>query len=80
MKDNSVWKNIEKYGGLIKSMPITALTFLLASISISALPPSNGFLSEWMIFQSMMGSFNFTDTSLKLAIPFAIFSLALLEV
>ena len=70
-------KNIEKYGGLIKSMPITALTFLLASISISALPPSNGFLSEWMIFQSMMGSFNFADTSLKLAIPFAIFSLAL---
>jgi len=70
-------KNIEKYGGLIKSMPITALTFLLASISISALPPTNGFLSEWMIFQSMLGSSHLGDMSLKLAIPFAIFALAM---
>jgi len=70
-------KNMEKYGGLIKSMPITAVTFLIAAISISALPPSNGFLSEWMIFQSMLGSSNIADTSLKLAIPFAIFSLAI---
>jgi len=70
-------KNIEKYGGLIKSMPITAITFLLASISISALPPSNGFLSEWMIFQSMLGSSHIDNMSLKLAIPFAIFSLAM---
>ena len=70
-------KNIEKYGGLIKSMPITAITFLLASISISALPPTNGFLSEWMIFQSLLGSSQITNMSLKLAIPFAIFALAL---
>ena len=70
-------KNMEKYGGLIKAMPITALTFLLASISISALPPSNGFLSEWMIFQSMLGSSHIDNTSLKLAIPFAIFALAM---
>jgi len=70
-------KNIEKYGGLIKSMPITAISFLLASISISALPPSNGFLSEWMIFQSMLGSYEISNISLKLAIPFAIFALAI---
>ena len=70
-------KNIEKYGSLIKTMPVTAWTFLLASISISALPPTNGFLSEWMIFQSMLGSSAIVDTSLKLAIPFAIFSLAI---
>ena len=70
-------KNIEKYGGLIKSMPITAITFLLASISISALPPTNGFLSEWMIFQSLLGSSQIDNMSLKLAIPFAIFALAL---
>ena len=70
-------KNIEKYGGLIKTMPVTALTFLLASISISALPPTNGFLSEWMVFQSLLGSFHIGAISLKLAIPFAIFALAL---
>ncbi len=70
-------KNIEKYGGLIKAMPVTAWTFLLASVAISALPPSNGFLSEWMIFQSMLGSSHLDNTSLKLAIPFAIFALAM---
>jgi len=50
---------------------------LLASISISALPPSNGFISEWMTFQALLGSQNIADMSLKLAIPFAVFSLAL---
>ena len=70
-------KNMEKYGGLIKTMPVTALTFLIAAISISALPPSNGFLSEWMIFQSMLSSSHIDNISLKLAIPFAIFALAM---
>ncbi len=70
-------KNMEKYGGLIKAMPITAFTFLLASISISALPPTNGFLSEWMIFQSLLGSASIDNISLKLAIPFSVFALAL---
>ncbi|WP_331775282.1 proton-conducting transporter transmembrane domain-containing protein [Sulfurospirillum sp. 1612] len=69
--------NIEHYGGLIKSMPITAFTFLLASISISALPPTNGFLSEWMIFQSLLGSSTISDISLRLAIPFSVFALSL---
>ena len=70
-------KNIEKYGGLIKTMPITAFSFLLASVSISALPPTNGFISEWMTFQAMLGSSHISDISLKLAIPFSIFALAL---
>ncbi len=70
-------KNMEKYGSLIKKMPLTAFTFLLAAISISALPPSNGFLSEWMIFQSMLSSSHIDVMALKLAIPFAIFSLAM---
>lgn len=70
-------KNIEKYGGLIKSMPITAASFLFAAISISALPPTNGFLSEWMIFQSLLGSSTIGDIALKISIPFAVFALAL---
>ncbi|WP_457743302.1 proton-conducting transporter transmembrane domain-containing protein [Sulfurimonas sp.] len=71
-------KEIEKFGGLIKSMPVTAFTFLFAAMSITALPPTNGFLSEWMVFQSMLSSSNITDDmTLKLAIPFAMFSLAM---
>jgi hydrogenase-4 component B len=45
-------KNIESMGGLIKTMPITAVLFLIGAVSISALPPFNGFISEFMIFQS----------------------------
>ena len=71
-------KEIEKFGGLIKSMPVTAFTFLFAAMSITALPPTNGFLSEWMIFQSMLSSSHIAnDMILKLAIPFAMFSLAM---
>jgi len=71
-------KDLEKYGGLIKSMPLTAFLFLFGSISITALPPSNGFLSEWMIFQSLLSSSSISDAmTLKLALPFALFALAM---
>ncbi len=45
-------RNMEKLGGLIKKMPQTALCFLLGAMAISALPPLNGFVSEWLIFQA----------------------------
>jgi len=71
-------KNLENYGSLIKSMPLTAFTFLFAAMSITALPPTNGFLSEWMIFQSLLSSSTITNAmTLKLAIPFALFALAM---
>lgn len=46
-------RNMEEYGGLIKYMPQTALFFLVGSMAISALPPFNGFFSEWLTFQSL---------------------------
>lgn len=46
-------RNIEKYGGLIKVMPQTALFFLVGSMAISALPPLNGFFGEWLTFQAL---------------------------
>lgn len=48
-------RNMEKYGGLIKYMPQTALFFLIGSMAITALPPFNGFFSEWMTFQALFG-------------------------
>lgn len=44
-------RNMEEYGGLIRYMPQTAIFFLVGSMAISALPPFNGFFSEWMTFQ-----------------------------
>lgn len=49
-------RNIEEMGGLIKVMPITATLFLVGAISIAALPPFNGFMSELMIFQAFFAS------------------------
>lgn len=46
-------RNMEEYGGLIRFMPYTALVFLAGSIAISALPPFNGFFSEWLTYQSL---------------------------
>jgi hydrogenase-4 component B len=61
-------KNIEEMGGLIKKMPWTALFFLIGSISISALPPFNGFVSEWLTFQAQLQSINLSDNITKIAI------------
>ncbi|MBP2651008.1 MAG: hyfB 2 [Firmicutes bacterium] len=44
-------RDIEQHGGLIKVMPYTAVVFLIGAAAISALPPFNGFVSEWLIFQ-----------------------------
>lgn len=63
-------RDVEKLGGLIKKMPWTALFFLVGSVSISALPPFNGFVSEWLTFQSLLSlSFNLSDTAVKILAP-----------
>ncbi len=48
-------RNLEQLGGLIKSMKWTALFFLAGCLAISALPPFNGFISEWLTFQALLG-------------------------
>jgi hydrogenase-4 component B len=51
-------RNMEKLGGLIKKMPQTAFCFLLGAMAISALPPLNGFVSEWLTLQAFfLGAF-----------------------
>ncbi|WP_024953592.1 proton-conducting transporter membrane subunit [Sulfurospirillum arcachonense] len=47
-------KDIEALGGLAKKMPITAFSFLVGSMAITALPPLNGFVSEWVTYQAMI--------------------------
>jgi hydrogenase-4 component B len=47
-------RNMEEFGGLARLMPWTAWLFLLGSVAISALPPLNGFVSEWMTFQALV--------------------------
>jgi len=47
-------RDLERYGGLLRRMPITGACFLVGSAAISALPPLNGFASEWLTFQSLL--------------------------
>ncbi|MFK5951951.1 MAG: proton-conducting transporter membrane subunit [Desulfobacterium sp.] len=51
---------MEKMGGLMKGMPITGTTFVIGAAAICALPPLNGFISEFLIyfgsFSSLYGS------------------------
>jgi len=46
--------DLEKLGGFAKIMPITFITFLIASLAISGVPPLNGFASKWMIYQGVI--------------------------
>lgn len=70
-------KNIEELGGLIKKMPIMSLLFLIGVLSISALPPFSGFVSEWLLLQSLLFSFSSTDTLIRIALPVGAAALAL---
>jgi len=47
-------KNMEELGGLNKLMPKTGILFLIGILGITALPPFNGFVSEWLIYQSLL--------------------------
>ncbi|MGJ0505929.1 MAG: hydrogenase 4 subunit B [Methylocystis sp.] len=70
-------RNIERLGGLIHRMPRTAFLFLAACVAAAALPPLNGFVSEWLIFQAILLSPALPQWTLKLATPAVGVALAL---
>lgn len=47
-------RNLDAMGGLLRRMPWTGLSLLAAAASISGLPPFNGFVSEWLTYQSLV--------------------------
>jgi hydrogenase-4 component B len=59
-------RDMDRLGGLIKWMPWTAAAFLVGTLSIAALPPFNGFASEWLILQTMLRSAELASTGAKL--------------
>jgi hydrogenase-4 component B len=62
-------RDMERLGGLIHRMPLTAFTFLVGAAAISALPPLNGFVSEWLTFQSILVSPQLPQWSLRFMVP-----------
>jgi hydrogenase-4 component B len=62
-------RDMEKLGGLIHKMPLASFAFLVGCVAISALPPLNGFVSEWLTFQAILLSPALPQWALKILIP-----------
>jgi formate hydrogenlyase subunit 3/multisubunit Na+/H+ antiporter MnhD subunit len=62
-------RDMERLGGLIHRMPVTAVAFLAGCIAISALPPFNGFVSEWLTFQAILLSPQLPEWIPRLLVP-----------
>src|SRR5271165_2983311 len=62
-------RDMDHLGGLIHPMPKTALAFLVGCVAISALPPFNGFVSEWLTFQAILLSPDLPSWILKIMAP-----------
>ena len=47
-------RDLERLGGLLRRMPVTGLTFVVGAAALSALPPLNGFVSEWLLYRGLL--------------------------
>ncbi|HZK17889.1 MAG TPA: proton-conducting transporter membrane subunit, partial [Clostridia bacterium] len=70
-------KDVEKLGGLIKKMPITAFFFLCFSLAISAVVPFNAFVSEWLTLQSLFMGIQLGGAAFNILAILAVGALAL---
>jgi hydrogenase-4 component B len=70
-------RNMEAMGGLIKRMPWTAACFLVGSSAIAALPPLNGFVSEWLTFLALFQNTRLDAVGQNVVFTLGIASLAL---
>jgi formate hydrogenlyase subunit 3/multisubunit Na+/H+ antiporter MnhD subunit len=62
-------RDMERLGGLVHRMPRTAFMFLVGAAAISALPPLNGFVSEWLTFQAVLLSPQLSSWTLRFLVP-----------
>ena len=70
-------RNMEEMGGILRRMPQTGAFFLVGSLAIAAMPPFNGFISEWLTFQSLLLSFRVPAQFFNLVFALSIAALAL---
>ena len=71
-------RNMEHLGGLIKKMPHTSLLFLVAALAICGLPPFNGFVSEFLIYNGFIQGLLHADFGMKLLFIFAMLALVVI--
>jgi hydrogenase-4 component B len=64
--DRAGTRDLNRLGGLIRAMPWTAGAVLIGTLAISALPPFNGFVSEWLTLQTMLRSAELPSIPIKI--------------
>lgn len=70
-------RDMDRLGGLIRWMPITATGVLVGALAIAGLPPLNGFVSEWLMLQTMLRSAELAAVEPKLVFALCGVALAL---
>jgi formate hydrogenlyase subunit 3/multisubunit Na+/H+ antiporter MnhD subunit len=72
-------RSLGRLGGLIRRMPWVAWCALVGTIAIAALPPSNGFASEWLLLQAFLFTPGLPHGHLNMLVPVAAASVALVS-
>jgi len=70
-------RDLDRLGGLVHRMPVTAGTFAIGALAIAALPPLNGFVSEWMLLQALVHSLPSSTAAVAVTMPVAVAVVAL---
>ena len=69
--------DLDGLGGLLERMPVSGPIFLVGGLAIAALPPFCGFVSEWLLLQSMLHGLPSNDVAIAVAMPIGVGVLAL---
>ncbi|WP_276207365.1 proton-conducting transporter membrane subunit [Streptomyces antioxidans] len=70
-------RDLDRLGGLRSRMPATAGLFALAALGAVALPPGNGFISEWLLLQSLIHGFQVPGVAVAVVLPLSVALIAL---
>jgi formate hydrogenlyase subunit 3/multisubunit Na+/H+ antiporter MnhD subunit len=70
-------RDLDRLGGLMKRLPVTATMFTVGALAIAGLPPLNGFVSEWALFQTLVRAGGRPPDVLGLTMPMAVGAVAL---
>lgn len=70
-------RSLDHLGGLLRRMPRTGTMFLIGCLGMAAVPPLNGFVSEWLTFQAALQAWQLHDSMLRILVPLAAAALAL---